>query len=129
MDRGAWQGVKPHGQRSLAGLTVHGVAKESDMTGGLNSNNSVCHGGPHDKFQESFVGLQAQHEVAVHVLDVLLSCINRSIQSKGGEGHHLCVAGPPKADQASGEEVTGSSSREGLMRGLDTLFMEVWMKE
>ena len=103
--------------------------KESDMTGGLNSNNSVCHSGSHDKLQESFGGLQAHREVAAHVLDVLLSCINRGIQSKGGEGHHLCVAGPPKADQAPGEEVTQSSSREGLMRGLDALFMEVWMKE
>ena len=56
------------------------------------------------------------------MLDVLLSCINRSIQSKGGEGHHLCVAGPPKADQAPGEEVTQSSSREGLMRGLDAVY-------
>ena len=64
MDRGAWQGLKPHGQRSLAGLTVHGVSKELDMTGGLNSDNSVCHSGSHDKLQESFGGLQAQREVA-----------------------------------------------------------------
>ena len=56
------------------------------MTGGLNSNNSVCHSGSHDKLQESFGGLQAHREVAAHVLDVLLSCINRGIQSKGGEG-------------------------------------------
>lgn len=68
--------------------------------------SSVCHSGSHDKLRESFAGLQAQREAAAHMSDVLLGGVNRKIQSKRGDAHHLCAAGPHMWDQTPGEEVT-----------------------